>query len=283
MARLRGFIWLLAGLVAALLAGFVAFQTLSRAAAAPISEEGTGPLVQVVVAARTVSIRTALTAADITLAELPVAAVPEGAIRDVDDALGLLTLVDLYPGEPVLTQRLLDPTLTSPGGRLSLVMAEEHVLMALPAQDILGSVGILKRGDHIDIHFSLLFPANRGPGIAGGDDSDGDEQATFGVLQNLMVTDFVGGEPVGGSGGGGMVASLTGEEVKPEETSFTNPQAILLAVPPQDALVLKYLIDAGGTLDLVLRAPGMDRPFETDPVDVDYLIDRYDIPTQVGR
>ncbi len=280
MARLRGFIWLLAGLVAALLAGLVAFQTLSRAAAAPLSEDAAGPLVQVVVAARGVSIRTALTADDVTLAELPVAAVPEGAARALDDVLGLLTLVDLYSGEPVLAQRLLDPTLSAPGGRLSLVMAEEHVLMALPAQDLLGSIGVLKHGDHVDIHFSLPFPANRGPGSAGSEE-DGDEQATFGLLQNLMVAGFVGGDPIADSGG--MVASLTGAEEGPQDTSVANPQAILLALSPQDALVLKYLIDAGGALDLVLRAPGMERPFDTDPVDVDYLIDRYDIPTQVGR
>ncbi len=47
--------------------------------------------------------------------------------------------------------------------------------------------------------------------------------------------------------------------------------------------MLKYMLDAGGAIDLVMRSPGVDRPFDTDPVDVDYLIDRYDIPTQVGR
>jgi pilus assembly protein CpaB len=231
-------------------------------------------MVQVVVAERAVGIRTALTAEDLAVRDVPVASAPEGATRSIDDVVGKLTLVELYPGEPLLSQRLVEPNLTAADGRTSLVMVEDQVLMAVPAQDLMGKIGVLKRGDHVDIHFSLPFPANRGPGNAGDDE---DEQATFGLLQNLVVADFVGGEPVAT----GATENLSGEGG--EQATSINPQAILLTVNAQDALVLKYLIDAGGTLDLVLRAPGMERPFDTDPVDVDYLIDRYDIPTQVGR
>jgi len=47
--------------------------------------------------------------------------------------------------------------------------------------------------------------------------------------------------------------------------------------------VLKYVMDAGATQALVLRAPGADTPFETEPVNIDYLINRYDLPTEIGR
>ena len=52
MTRLRGILWLLAGLVVALLAGFVAFQTLTGLVDQPQSEQDSlsGPLVDVVVA-----------------------------------------------------------------------------------------------------------------------------------------------------------------------------------------------------------------------------------------
>ncbi len=60
-------------------------------------------------------------------------------------------------------------------------------------------------------------------------------------------------------------------------------QAVLLTVTPQDALVLKYVMDAGGVVDIVVRAPGDDGPVETEPVDVDYLLNRYQIPNAVGR
>jgi hypothetical protein len=61
------------------------------------------------------------------------------------------------------------------------------------------------------------------------------------------------------------------------------PDTLLVTVSPQDALALKYAVDAGGTLDILLRPPGVTRPFLADPVDVDYLINRYRIPTGAGR
>ena len=87
---------------------------------------------------------------------------PEGAVPALEDATGKLTLVDLYPGEIILSQRLLDPNVIAPDGRLALVVAEEEVLMAFPAQDLMSRIGVLKPGDHVDLLFSLEFPANRG-------------------------------------------------------------------------------------------------------------------------
>jgi pilus assembly protein CpaB len=49
----------------------------------------------------------------------------------------------------------------------------------------------------------------------------------------------------------------------------------LLALSPQDALVLKHLKDSGAVIDIVLRAPTSNQNFELDPVMPDYLIDRY--------
>jgi hypothetical protein len=119
----------------------------------------------------------------------------------------------------------------------------------------------------VDLLFSLEFPAAEGvaaqpegAGEAGGAvAATGQEevQATFHLLQNLTIAQVVGEEG--------------------------DPSALLLTVNPQDALVLKYAIDAGGIQDIVLRAPGVDQPYDTQPVDVDYLINRYRIPVERGR
>ena len=42
-------------------------------------------------------------------------------------------------------------------------------------------------------------------------------------------------------------------------------------------------MDAGGTLSFALRAPDNDRTYEVDPVDPDYVINRYAIPIEVGK
>ncbi len=56
------------------------------------------------------------------------------------------------------------------------------------------------------------------------------------------------------------------------------PRALLLAIDPQDALVLKYMKDVGATVDMVLRAPGAEGEFAVDPVNLDYVINGYIVP-----
>jgi pilus assembly protein CpaB len=271
MARLRGFVWLAAGVVLALLAGLVAFTTLSRVAETPSSPTAAGPMVTVVAASRAVPVRAVLTLNDLVEIELPADAVPEGAVRTTDAAVGRLTMAALYPGETVLEQRLVDPNVISPDGRKALFLVDDEVLMAIPAQDLLSRAGIIQAGDHVDLYFSLNFPENRGIGASLGVEAD--QQSTFSLLQNVTVAGLIGGvQPATAPAGD------TGEKAAP-----TLPDGVLLSIPPQDALALKYAIDAGGTLDLVLRAPGVERPYETDPVDIDYLINRYRIPTGPGR
>jgi Flp pilus assembly protein CpaB len=53
---------------------------------------------------------------------------------------------------------------------------------------------------------------------------------------------------------------------------------ITLLVPPQDALVLKYLWEIGADMDLALRPAGDTDPFITEPVWLRYVLDRYQIP-----
>lgn len=262
MGRLRGFLWLTTGMLVAVLAGFVAFISLTRVQAQAIGQDVAQPKVAIVVAANTIAVRSALTAEDLTVKEMPVEAVPEGAVGQVEDAVGQITLVDLYPGEVVLTQRLVDPNVTSADGRKAVVIAEDEVLMAFPAQDLMSQVGVLKPGDQIDLLFSLNVP---GPASVEGQD---EKQATFNLLENVTISAMVAGQP------------LRGSNASSDANTAGPPQAILLTVSPQDALVLKYVKDAGGIVDVVLRAPGMDRPFGTEPVDMDYLINRYQIPAQ---
>lgn len=268
MARLRGFVWLAAGVVLALLAGLVAYTTLSRVTQTPTGPDSS-PRIMVIAANRSIPLRTVLTLEDVREIELPADVVPEGALRSSDGAVGRLTMSPLYPGEVILEQELVDPNVKSPDGRKALYLVEDEVLMAIPAQDLLSRLGILKAGDHVDLLFSLSFPENRGIGGSSGEDKD--QPATFALLQNVTVVGLAGGVPA--------PDSESGEQA--QEASA--PDAVLVTIPPQDALTLKYAIDAGGTIDIVMRAPGVERPFVTDPVDIDYLVNRYRIPTGSGR
>lgn len=269
MARLRGLMWLVAGIVLALLAGLVAFQTLTRAAEVPSQTGENSPIVTVIAALRPVLVRTILTADDLQELDLPAASVPEGAVTDIELVVGRLTEVDLAPGEVILARRLIDPNVVSGDGRKGVALDEDKVLMAIPAQDLLTKVKIYKPGDHIDIMFSLDFPTTRG--VASSTEDNKTELSSFYTLQNVEIVGLTGLlNP----------APTTGEKVDP---AAGVPDALLVTLNAQDALTVKYLIDSGGTIDTVLRAPGVERPFEPDPVDYDYVIKRYQIPYEQGR
>ncbi|MGC9523162.1 MAG: Flp pilus assembly protein CpaB [Anaerolineae bacterium] len=273
MGRLRGFLWLIAGLVVAALAGGVAFIALSRATA---EEAGGAPLLQpeesVVVATRRVEARALLTEEDVELVEVSVDTVPENAVRDVEEVVGKLTLVELYAGEVVLSERLLDPNVQAPNGRLALVMAEDEVLMAFPAGDLLSQVNMLKAGDRVDFLFTYELPVDREVGAlpvtpsgttvqAEGEEGEETEPVTFNLMQNVTIAALV-------------------RQVNEEGEETGSPRALLLAINPQDALVLKYMKDVGATVDLVLRAPGAEGEFSVEPVDLDYVINGYIAPTE---
>jgi len=270
MARLRGFVWLSAGVVLALLAGLVAYTTLTRVTETPTGAAAAGPTVTVLTSARALPIRSVLTLDDLLEVELPADSVPEGAVNTTDDAVGRLTTTELFPGEPIIAQKLVDPNVVSPDGRKALFLLEDEVLMALPAADRLSGSGMLSAGDHVDILFSLMFPENRGVGAT--DTQQEEQQSTFGLLQNVTIVALLGGVP----------APAAGED-NGEKAASSSPDTVLVSISPQDALAVKYAIDAGGTIDLVLRAPGVEKPYVTDPVDIDYLINRYRIPTGPGR
>lgn len=266
MARTRGCLWLMAGAVVALLAGLVGYLTLANATVQRDAPAGGLPEVQVVVAAQAVAVRSPLTDKDVVLRSVPVNLAPEGALQETRAAVGKVAMTDLVPGEVILQQRLADPNVASGNGRAALMMAGDEVLMAFPASDLLSKAGVLKAGDHIDLLFSLQVPTDRGlAGVRAASGGSKEELTVFNVLPNVTISALVGGQ------------------VTSENKEIGVPVGYLFLVSPQDALVLKYVKDAGGTLDMVLRAPGAEQPAEADPVDVDYVIKRYKLPTEVGR
>ena len=254
MARLRGFVWLAAGLVVATLAGIVAFVTLSAAAPQETQEPiASPPSVEIVVAARRIEVRSLLTSEDVALRDMPVDAIPETAVRDTEDAIGKITTADLYQGEVLLSQRLVDPDIVAADGRTAVVVNDDQVLMAFPAGDLMSQLNVLKRGDHVDMLLTMNLPPDalitERAGVTQAQ-GEGGERTTFAMLQNVVVSQIMREEEEGGI------------------------KAFLLTVDPQDALLLKYVKDASANMDLVLRAPGVEGEFDLFPVNLDYLINR---------
>ena len=79
-----------------------------------------------------------------------------------------------------------------------------------------------------------------------------------------------------------VTATGTPPTATPQPTQIT-VLGYLLALDPQDALVLKNLKDAGALFDVVLRNPLSETEFDLTPVTIDYLIERYNLPLEIQR
>jgi Flp pilus assembly protein CpaB len=85
------------------------------------------------------------------------------------------------------------------------------------------------------------------------------------TLQNLEVLQIIE-EP-----------QVEGQEQAQQEAPQPRQRALILKIDPQDAVVLKYLRDSVGTVDLALRSPENEALFNVQPVNINYLMLRYGI------
>jgi len=253
MNRKQGWLWMLAGVVLAILAGFLIYRLLTNAiesaAQAPAAE--TKP---VVVAVVDIPMRSVLDETMVAVRQVPVELIPRDAALDLNEVVDKMALTDLAAGEIVLRSRLETPTNVS---NIALTIPKGMVVMALPTTDLMSRVGMLKPGDHVDILFSLDY-------AQGGTDS----MVTLDAMQNIEVQ--------------GIVAPSTLEAIQGAQepvggapVANAQQRAILVAVKPHDALVIKYLLDAGAALDFVLRPPDDESAPFLDPVNLPYLSDLY--------
>ena len=143
---------------------------------------------------------------------------------------------------------ILQHNLANPTGQsydIAWVLDDSHVLMALGATDLMSRLSMIKRGDIVDILASYQTP----------------QQITFDAYQRLNIT--------------AIVIDVLKDASTPPQRSQVAVQAYLVALDPQDALVLKYLRDTGANFDLVLRAPTSNRQFQLTPVTAQYITELY--------
>ena len=232
----------------ATVAGALAFWVIYRASSqvAPTEEPVTKS--KVVVAARGIAVRELIEEGDVQMRSVPVEIIPESAIRDIDEAVGFLAVNPLAAGEIILVSDVLSPTLK--GENLALVMDKTEVAIAFPADDLMSSNDLLQAGDHVDLLFTIETALS---------EEREEELVTFDALQNVEVASII--RPTDPEG----------------KVKSPRPFGLVFALDPQDALVLKYLRDIGGRVDIVLRAAGVEEGFVIQPVSIDYLINRYQL------
>lgn len=253
MKQKRGWLWLTSGILLALLAGLMTFQVVNRIAASAREESQNDiATVSVIVSTADIAPYVAINTGMVTLMDVPATIAPKDAIANIEDVVGMMTLAPVSLGEILVAPRLADPA--HPDAPVLYTMNPNEVLITMPTSALAGQLGLLSVGMHIDIAYTSEF----GYEDENGEVSNDKTLTSFLSLQNLEIK-------------GLMSRAVAREGIVPV------PDAILLSVDPQEALILKYLLDSGAPMDLLLRAPGNNALMTVSPVDEQYLIDYFQL------
>ena len=254
-----GIVVSLAGIVLIVVGGYAALRmmnlgftsTREPVAPTPVAEARTS----VAMATRDIAEGSILMAEDVTLTEIPIELAPRDAITNLDLAIGRITKTDLLQTEMVLDHNLADPT--GKAYDIAYVLDDRHVLVALSLNDVMTREAIVQRGDIVDLlasYTTTLRPTDPEAQVV-----------TLPSFQRLDITALV-------------VDVITDENADPNAEPKRQQvvvKAYLLALDPQNALVLKFLTDTGAVFDLALRAPTSSGQFQLTPVTAQYIRELY--------
>jgi Flp pilus assembly protein CpaB len=288
--KLRGIIIAILGLVL-LGTGVVAVYLLLIRVNSPVAVISAQPTpvpvakTSVVVLTHDVFLGDLLGAEDLTMLEVPAEMAPRDSLSKVEDAANKFVKTDMIQGEMVLAHNLADPT--NVNHDVAYILSKDHFLMAFPAQDLMSQLSIVQRGDIVDIFATLdiaainTSPKPTGPqptptaaAVQGPPSTTSEKPApqnvTLDAYQGVKITALV-------------ADIITNKDQQQNPPTVDNPpdrsqiivKAYLLALPHQDALLLKYLIDSGAKFDFVIRPPTSTDTLELTPITSDYLTELY--------
>ena len=230
-------------------------------------------MMQAIFAARDVPMGTVLSAEDIKIADFPIKFAPKDAIKGPEEAVGRISKMDLVEGEVLLEHYLVNPTDVS-AYDVAYILDDDHVLMAMPATDLMSREAIIKRGDIVDMMVSIqetletVSPEGETGNETTPAEDEKPQQVTFTVSQRLGIS--------------AIIIDILQDPNAETPTEDPNPnqnqvivQAYLIALNPQDALVVKYLKDIGGVFEFVIRAPTSTGQFDLTPVTSEFIKELY--------
>jgi len=208
----------------------------------------------VIVAREAIDARQVVLPEQLETKNLLLSEVPSGAVFRIEDAAGKFTLQPIAAGQPLLAQNLVS---ISPGAggtitttsRLAALLPADKIGVVLPAGDLLSKSGEVDTGDRVDVLASLPV-ASSAQGKGG--------QVTLITLQNVPVIK--------------TLQEVSGNKDQPNKIT-----GLIVAVDPQDAVTLKYFVDAGANVSIGLRPPKLTSIFDIVPETINYIADKFGI------
>jgi Flp pilus assembly protein CpaB len=264
--------------------GVFAISRIVRQSFAPLPAPTAIPelTTEVVVTTHDIALGSVLSEQDLQLVEMSVGTVPRNALGDTELALGRITMVHLIEGEMVLEHHLADPT--NINHDVGYIIGNDQVLMAFPATDLMSNLNILQRGDVVDLLVSSVqnVPVQEiGPNGEPIQPEPGEAQNTearlftWDVLEKIQISAIV--VEIVATDENAAQQAVPGQAQPTPRPQDVKVQAYLLALSPQDAAILKNLVDSGAQFDIVLRSPTSNELFGVIPVTSEYLIEKFQL------
>jgi Flp pilus assembly protein CpaB len=261
----RNWIWFVASALLAVLAGVLAIYFMNQGEEVGPAEV---PKQAVVVARAPIAINDVVRVDYVMLDERNLDEIPSGAFVAVTDLTekGAIALRDIAQTEIILAE---DVYIRDEGGDGGI--PDDKIQVALPAQDILSKWGAILPGDHVDILVSMdvilekpMYPW----------DLRTVEELALYELERDQSMDYVSVLTLQNAEVVQIIDEPAPEQQDPEQPVVRN-QALVLQMDPQDAVVLRYLLDAVGGVTLAKRGAENEALFNVQPVNINYLMLRY--------
>lgn len=213
----------------------------------------------VVVAIQPVEARSEIPPDALRVDSWPVEIAPQNSFTSTAQVAGQLTIAPIFPGQVILDNMIVarldeteQPTQTT-GSDVSFTIPEGEVAVAFPVSNIATVAGAIQQGDTVDLMVSLQGSAATTEGE--GEQGSASDGVTGFTLQNLEVI---------------RTRPWNVEEGDQPGTVYT------MLVDRQQALILKYIRE-NATPDFALRPAGDEEEYDTDPVDLNYIITEFDL------
>lgn len=251
--RRGGRIFIILGLALALIAGAGVFYVLATAEPPPAVE----PRVPLVVAVQQIPWRSEISPDRIQSVDWPQSIpTPIGAFARPADVVGKLSLVPIYPGQPIVNEMVISKDdAEARHSNAALILEKGSVAVSFGVTLSSDVAEAIQAGDRVDL--LVMYNAQLENPINGSQQY----QVSQKTLENVLVLQ-VGPWPrdVGeqsSSQGGGSVGIVT------------------LQLTEQDALALKHMEVTAASYAFVLRAANDEEIFTTEPVTLEYLNKRF--------
>jgi Flp pilus assembly protein CpaB len=271
--KTRGIILAFFGLVlltASIVAGYIIIQNnISKQNDEPAQENQTK--VKVIIVAHDMFLGDLIVEGDVVEKEIPIDLAPRDVITNMTDAIGKFLKTDMVEGEMLFSHNLANPT--NVNHDLGYILADDHVLFALSVNDLMTNESIIQRGDIIDV-FVTLPETTKIQDEETGEMKDATRNFTFDGMQATEITALVAAVVQKENADQGTTKTDE-ENTSPPTRAQIKVKGYLLALNPQDALILKHFKDSGAVFDLVIRAPTSTMQFDLTPVTQEYIIELY--------